>query len=272
MIRNEPRNSPSWLWRLTRILDPVNPAYAAAAIFAVVILLVALVLWWKPAPLLPDFSNIEDVAARKEAFFGYLAPLVESENQRIREQRKRLLELADSVADGQQLGRGERRWLQKLSRQYELDWNADDIDAMLEAFKKRVDVVPVALALVQAATESAWGQSRFAVEGNNLFGQWCYERGCGLVPLRRSAGQAHEVAAFGSVQESVSRYINNLNTHSAYQPLREIRFELRRAGQPPTAMALAEGLVRYSEKRETYVDEVKQVIRLNRPIIEAILE
>ena len=128
------------------------------------------------------------------------------------------------------------------------------------------------LALVQAATESGWGRSRFALEGNNLFGHWCYEPGCGLVPARRNQGAAHEVAAFDSISESVSRYLHNLNTHAAYAPLRAIRARLRQQDEPPTAMALADGLVLYSERRDEYVDEIKSVIRVNRPIIARVRE
>ena len=189
-----------------------------------------------------------------------------SENERIAEQRRRLLEVAESGSPGW----FERRWLAGLSAEYEVDWDPDAPLERIDLLRKRVDIVPVALALVQAATESGWGRSRFAVEGNNLFGHWCYRRGCGIVPARRESDAGHEVAAFVSVRQSVARYLHNLNTHDAYEPLRRIRARMRRQDRGLDAVALAEGLESYSERREAYVEEIKTVIRVNRPILERI--
>ena len=223
---------------------------------------------------LPDFDAVEDISERKQAFFDFLAPIVMAENRRVLGQRERLLDLARALRAGERIGLLDRRWLGRLAAEYDVARDPDapqertlEIVALLE---RRVDAVPVPLALVQAATESGWGRSRFATEANNLFGHWCYEPGCGLVPERRNAGAGHEVAAFDSVAESVRRYVRNLNTHDAYAPLRAIRARMRRDGESPTAMALADGLIRYSERREAYVDEIKMVIRVNRPIIEKV--
>lgn len=221
---------------------------------------------------LPDFGTIDDIQERKLAFFEYLSPLVQAENTRIQFQRERLLELIEREQAGESLGLADRQWLARLAAEYELEWPGEDRGLTLAELERRVDVVPVMLALVQAATESAWGQSRFARKGNNLFGQWCYSPGCGLVPAGRVAGARHEVAAFGSVRESVRRYINNLNTHSSYAPVRQIRAQKRGRGEPLHALDLVDGLVRYSERREAYVEEVKSVIRINRPLIEEVVE
>lgn len=250
-------------------LSGIDPRWAAGVLSIVAIAAVLLVVSFRPRPL-PDFDAIEDIPARKQAFFEYLAPIVRAENERVREQRRRLLEILDAAAAGDAPGWLDRRWLEKLSAEYEVEWNADRPLAGAETLSRRVDVVPVALALVQAATESGWGRSRFATEANNLFGHWCYEPGCGIVPARRNRDAAHEVAAFESVRESVARYLHNLNTHAAYLPLRMIRERLRAADRRLTAMALAEGLERYSERREAYVEEIKTVIRVNQPILERI--
>lgn len=254
---------------------PPWPALAAACVIVGVGLVLALFVS-PPSQRLPDFSAIEDISERKRAFFEFLAPVVEAENERILEQRARLLDLAERVRNGNRPGWLDRRWLDKLAAEYDVSWDPDLPPAeRLEAIavlERRVDAVPVPLALVQAATESGWGRSRFAVEGNNLFGHWCYVPGCGLVPGRRNADAAHEVAAFDSIPDSVSRYLYNLNTHAAYAPLRAIRARLRRQGESLTAMALADGLILYSERREEYVEEIKTVIRINRPIIERVRE
>lgn len=240
-------------------------AVAALVFFAAVAL-------YRPTPQpLPDFSHLQDATERKTAFFEFLAPLVAEQNERVRGQRERLLEVAPRVSDGERLGWSDRRWIRDLAAEYELNWPGDSREQTLELLIRRVDVVPVPLALVQAATESGWGRSRFARDGNNLFGQWCYTAGCGIVPGRRAETATHEVAAFESVSESVRRYINNLNTHRSYLPLRIIREALRGRGERPGALALADGLIRYSERREAYVTEIKQVIRANRPLIDRVL-
>lgn len=254
-----------------RILNSIGPALVGAAIVGLLALAVAALLW-PTAPQLPDFDGFDDVAERKQAFFEFLAPIVRDQNERVLDRRERLLRLAERLRAGAPVGWLDRRWLERLAEQYEVAWNRDEPLESVERLERRVDAIPVPLALVQAATESGWGRSRFAVEGNNLFGHWCYQRGCGLVPSRRNEDAAHEVAAFDSVVDSVARYLDNLNTHAAYAPLREIRVRLRRAGRPLTAMSLADGLVRYSERRDEYVDEIKTVIRVNRPIIEQVIE
>lgn len=247
-----------------------SPAWRGAIIIGTVLLLLAAVSWlvFPRTEPLPDFSSVERVDDRKQAFFGFLAPLVRDANQRIQQERARLLRIAQASEAGDMPGWFDRRWLARVSEKYEVEWDPEAPLAELETLRKRIDIVPVSLALVQAATESGWGRSRFAVEGNNLFGHWCYQPGCGIVPSSRNAGARHEVAAFDSVRESVRRYLWNLNTHSAYQPVREIRARLRRSEQPITAMALADGLTNYSERREEYVEEIKTVIRVNEDLLE----
>jgi len=274
MNKDEPRAQKSQI-APTKTRDHLLRALVAVGI--VVGLGAVLGVLFSQAPQrLPDFSTISDIPERKQAFFEFLAPMVDAENERVLAQRARLLDLAERIRAGDRLGWLDRRWLGSLAEEYEVAWNPDlDESERLEALElleRRVDAVPVPLALVQAATESGWGRSRFATEGNNLFGHWCYEPGCGLVPGRRNADAAHEVAAFDSVSHSVSRYLHNLNTHAAYAPLRAIRARLRRQGESLTAMALADGLLLYSERREDYVEEIKTVIRINRPIINRVRE
>lgn len=230
--------------------------------------LAAIVAAWlltRPTTL-PDFAAIEDVNERKSAFFSYLAPLVEAENARVTEQRKRLLEVADDLDEGESLGWLQQRWLQRLAKAYEVE-GENELSSLIETLKRRVDTVPMPLVLVQAAKESGWGRSRYAVQGNNLFGQWCYESGCGIVPKRRTAGAFHEVARFDSPADAVASYLRNLNTHAAYLPLRTLRAAIRERGSRPGALELADGLLLYSERRGEYVSEVKSMIRANRELM-----
>lgn len=222
----------------------------------------------QPAPSLPDFAAIEDVATLKRTFFSFLAPQVDAVNARVQAQRARLLPLADAIEQGQAPGWRDRRWLRSLAREYQVELDLQAPEAALALLRLRVDSVPVPLALVQAAAESGWGRSRFAVEGNNLFGHWCYVPGCGLVPESRAAAARHEVAVFDSVREAIRRYLHNLNTHPAYRPLRERREKLRRQGRPLETLALVDGLVEYSERRQAYVEEIRDLLEFNRALIE----
>ncbi|MBY6203494.1 glucosaminidase domain-containing protein [Halomonas denitrificans] len=247
--------------------------HGLVAFAALLLVTGALVLGLRPAPgPLPDFDLDGPADARKQAFFEFLAPLVREENARVAAQRERLLALEARLEAGQAPGWWAGRWLRARAIEYELEADPErTVEETVAALKLRIDTVPPALAMVQAAAESAWGRSRFARQANNLFGQWCYEPGCGMVPRRRSKGARHEVAAFESPRQSVRRYLHNLNTHPAYAPLRRIRAGLREAGEPPRALALADGLIRYSERRQAYVDEIKAVIRTNRPLIDEAL-
>jgi Bax protein len=128
---------------------------------------------------------------------------------------------------------------------------------------RRVDSIPEALILVQAANESGWGASRFAQQGYNFFGLWCFKKGCGFVPRQRDDDAKHEVAKFTDLSHAVMTYMRNLNRHYAYKDLRMIRENLRQDGKPVTARALASGLLSYSERGQEYINELKSMLRVN---------
>ncbi|WP_417688962.1 glucosaminidase domain-containing protein [Pseudidiomarina sp.] len=220
---------------------------------------------------LPDFSQYQQTADKKQAFFGFLAPLVTAENARIEEQRKGLQALYTKWRfNPDSLTREQHSWLAYLAKQYRVDFSLASVKEAQETFallKRRVDVVPETLVLVQAANESAWGTSRFALDALNLFGQWCFTEGCGLVPEARGAEATHEVRKFASVNESIASYMRNLNTHPAYFELRSLRIEQRRQGRDIRALDLTPGLLSYSERGEAYVEELNAMIRVNRPLI-----
>ncbi len=248
-----------------------KPARRRLGVVLAALCAVAVLVFWPRTERLPDFDGYGDVATMKRAFFAHLAPAIQAENQRVLEQRERLLAIADEHERGDAPGWLDRRWLQRLADEYEVEWDASDPEPALELLQRRVDMVPPALAMVQGAKESGWGRSRFAVEGNNLFGQWCYTQGCGLVPENRRAGAQHEVAAFDTLRAAVASYLHNLNTHAAYLPLRLLREQQREAGEKPRPEALIEGLTQYSERREAYVKEIRAMLRANRPIIEEVV-
>ncbi len=212
-------------------------------------------------PPLPDFSSYQQADDMKAAFIDYLTPIIEYQNARILKDRERLERITNSLMNGRLVLWFDREWLKQLAEKYGVDWKADEINSVASALIGRFDIVPASLVIVQAAKESSWGQSRFAVEGNNLFGHWCYDEDCGIVPEQRPDGAAHELRKFKTVSNAVRAYLRNLNTHDSYAELRRIRQRLRGNHLPVTGIALADGLLFYSERREAYVEEVKLMIQ-----------
>lgn len=212
---------------------------------------------------IPDFVSINDVQVKKQSFFNFIEPFVDQVNIEIIQQRQRVLAIQAKMQDGEELSASDLRYLSTLAELYELD--TDDLtDAeFLTVLLRRVDKIPASLALAQAANESAWGTSRFAQQGNNYFGQWCYSDGCGLVPNRRREGATHEVRSFDSVKDSVQAYIHNLNTFPSYQMLRRIRQQLRVQNKPVDGASLTDGLESYSSRGHDYIDELQNMIYSN---------
>jgi uncharacterized FlgJ-related protein len=185
-----------------------------------------------------------DVQAKKRIFFRAMAPLALRSNELIREERAELQRLAaaDTASES------EWEWLVEVAQNYRVQLPARDAppgewEGVAEEVFRRVDEVPVSLVLAQAANESGWGTSRFAAEGNALFGQWSFG-GSGMLP--------------------VVAYMRNLNSHPAYASLREARAAARAAGEPLSGWDLAGTLDRYSERGQDYVDELRGIIDFNR--------
>ncbi|MGF1686253.1 glucosaminidase domain-containing protein [Photobacterium japonica] len=212
----------------------------------------------------PNFAAMGNVAEKKTAFFAYLQPMIEQANHAIAQDRAALqMQFAQSTAPTT------TPFLQKIATQYRLPIPATGVDSTWQqALLARVDTLPAALVMSQAAIESGWGTSRFAVEANNYFGQWCYTQGCGLFPHQETGGNFHEVQRFSSTQAAIDAYFTNVNTNPAYQALREIRLQQHAAHKGITddamADALAEGLLHYSQIGEKYVQEIQAMIRDDR--------
>lgn len=209
---------------------------------------------------LPDFAKIADVKEKKETFFNTLYPILEEEEKHILKLRKALIEL-NKISFGD-LTPKQLAYISDVAVYYRLDAaiNKNTLNALL----KRVDIIPPSLALTQAAIESGWGSSRFSKQGNNLFGQWCFSKGCGMVPSSRDSGKAHEVAKFSSINTAVRAYLKNLNTNSAYQALRDKRAQIRKTNGEITGISLAQTLINYSEEREKYITKVTSFIKQNK--------
>ncbi|MCU7997500.1 glucosaminidase domain-containing protein [Shewanella oncorhynchi] len=215
-----------------------------------------------PVTQVPDFSAISDITEKKKAFFDFLRPIVQQQNAIILMERGFINEMLALVDNGKSLSDTELAQINALFDKYQ--YPARNVDAKsLASLLKRVDIVPESMVLIQAANESGWGSSRFAREGFNFFGEWCFTSGCGIVPSSRGSGKSHEVKVFSSVDESVSSYMRNLNSNTAYALFRSIRADLRSQELEPTADQLIYGLVNYSERQEAYIDELLDMLRHN---------
>lgn len=210
----------------------------------------------------PDFAAIKDTAKRKEAFFDYLQPFINRENGRLHKIRQQLLTLQQQLTQGHQFTLEEFAFIYSLFDEFKVDYPEADATGLKELLL-RVDEIPDGLVLNQAAKESGWGSSRFAIEGYNFFGQWCFKAGCGFVPSKRSSGKYHEVAKFPDIAASVNAYFYNLNTFYVYDDLRAIRADVRQLENQVSAQKLAHGLKRYSERGDAYVMEIQTMIVSN---------
>ena len=203
-------------------------------------------------------AKLRSPKLRKEIFIKTVLPLVLRANEEVQAERQRMLSLLVRKRAQDNLSASEKAFLAHLAAQYEVP--KGDLDEL----QQRVDVIPASLALAQGAEESGWGTSRFARQGNAVFGQRTFRKGDGLVPLRRAQGQSYEVKAFNSLYTSVRSYVWNLNTHFAYKTLRSKRAALRDGGKPLNGYALTGALERYSERGEKYVQTIRVIMRANR--------
>ena len=204
-----------------------------------------------------DMAAIRGARERKAVFLRTVLPLVLQVNEEILADRARLWDLRMKQRLDLPLDALDRLWLAAQSERYRV--RRDDIDALLG----HIDVIPPSLALAQAAEESGWGTSRFAREGNAVFGQWIFSTDGALTPRRRDAGLSHGVRAFSNLLDGARAYARNLNRHRAYREFRARRATMRLAGKPLDGAALASTLTRYSQRGDAYVATIRHLIDSN---------
>jgi Bax protein len=200
---------------------------------------------------------------KKRAFLLSMLPMVLMANQAIEAERQEIESLLARHDHQGLLQEEDLRCLQEMVDYYKLPGDPLTDQRARAMLLHRVDILPPSLVLAQAATESGWGTSRFAREGNNLFGQMTFRPGNGIVPANRRKGEIHEYKRFGTLFESVRSYMRNLNTHAAYREFRDLRAQLRRSGKPLSGVLLADGLNAYSTRNSDYIADVRAVIRAN---------
>jgi len=199
-----------------------------------------------------DLDNLQSVQLKKETFIKIVLPLVVAENEKILDDREKL----KAVIDKKFTTDKEKQWL----RQKLLEYKVKKSD--LKELMNRMDMIPVSIALAQAAKESGWGTSRFALEGNAIFGQWTWD-GQGIAPLKRDGDKNHKILKFPILRASVKAYKNNLNTHKSYSKFREKRKQLREKNKTITGLALTDTLKNYAQTGSEYTKILNQIIKQN---------
>ena len=203
--------------------------------------------------LLPnEIKKIENIQKRKDFFIQIILPLIIKENNNIKLDRKKLF----TILNKNKNSKAQKIWLNLKLKQYGVK-NKD-----LFTLKIRMDEVPISMAIAQAAKETGWGTSRFAQEGNALFGQWTWS-GEGIKPSGADDDSKHKVMKFKILQASVKAYQRNLNTHSSYKDFRSARAELRDEGKKLDSIILSEHLDKYAETGKEYVKTLQQIIKQN---------
>ena len=200
-----------------------------------------------------DLDALQNTKLKKETFIKIVLPLIVAENERIIADRKKLILLSDKKFTTDL----EKQWLRQKLLEYKV--KKGNINELL----LRMDIIPTSIALAQAAKESGWGTSRFALEGNAIFGQWTWS-GQGIAPLDRESNKNHKILKFPILRASVKAYQNNLNTHKSYLKFRKKRSSLREKKKKISGLELTETLNNYAQTGSEYTKILNQIIRQNR--------
>ena len=199
-----------------------------------------------------DLNTLGSTKKKRELFIKIILPLILDENQKITKDRKKLFKILGKNFNTA----GERVWLKRRFKEYKIE------DGDLSKLKMRMDIIPVSLALAQAANESGWGTSRFALEGNALFGQWTWSKK-GISPKNKDPNKSHKVLQFQILKASVRAYKNNLNTHNAYKEFREARAQLRQEDKTIIGLELVKYIKNYAAIGDKYVEILEDIIERN---------
>jgi len=199
-----------------------------------------------------DIKTLGNTKQKRELFIKIILPLILAENDKITQDRKKLFKILSKNFNTV----GERVWLKRRFKEYKIE------DQDLSKLKMRMDIIPVSIAIAQAANESGWGTSRFALEGNALFGQWTWSKE-GISPKNKDPNQSHKILQFQILKASVRAYKNNLNTHNAYQEFREVRAQLREEDKRIIGLDLTKYLKNYASIGEKYVAILDDIIERN---------
>ena len=199
-----------------------------------------------------DLKKIKSTNKRKETFIKIVMPLILIENEKIIEDRNKLFKILSKQSNSM----GEKVWLKRRFKDYDI--KGEDISEL----KLRLDIIPTSIAIAQAAKESGWGTSRFALEGNAMYGQWTWG-GDGIEPSQKDKKKEHKILKFPKLQSSVSAYMKNLNTHRGYSEFRKERSKIREKNKTVEGIDLVKYLYNYAQTGSEYVKILKKIIEQN---------
>jgi Bax protein len=215
-----------------------------------------------------DLDKISDVKRKKELFVEMMLPNVLKVNNEILAERKEFLEVFNKIKKNQKITDEERNYIEEKAKKYKVKSkffpsNEQRYINLVEELDYRINYIPVSLAIAQAAIESGWGQSRFAKEGNSLFGQWSWD-GTGIIPKDREEGESYRVKTFKDIQSAVRSYALNLNSHLSYKQFRINRYLILQRQNFIYGKNLVPNMILYSQLREKYLGLLKSVINSNK--------
>jgi Bax protein len=208
-----------------------------------------------------DFDQLQDVDLKKKLFYLIVLPLIHESNRQILLDREMIINIEKKFLR-KDLNENELQETILLAKKYKLDYSEINLK-LFRDLKQRINVIPVSLALAQAIVESGWGQSRFALEGNALFGQWTTNELKGIVPEDRDEDKSHAVRKFDNLTQSVQAYMHNINTHGAYYSFRVVRRIAERVQYTDPVSAKVKFLAAYAEIGQEYVDKLELIIESN---------
>ena len=209
-----------------------------------------------------DFSDIQDVPTKKKLFYLVTLPIIYKTNILIMQERRMVVNIEKKFAR-KELNENETNEVIRLSKKYKLDYSEIN-KKLFKKLKQRINIIPISLALGQAIIESGWGQSRFASEGNALYGQWTTREDRGIIPQDRDEDKTHAVLKFNNLSESVEAYMFNINTHPAYYNFRVVRHIDERLKYTDPISMKVKYLAAYAEIGDKYVDQLELIIASNK--------
>ena len=209
-----------------------------------------------------DFNELQDVTTKKKLFYLITLPIIFQTNSLILDDRKMIVNIEKKFSRTN-LNENETNEVIRLSKKYKLDYSEINLK-LFKQLKQRINIIPISLALGQAIIESGWGQSRFALEGNALYGQWTTNEQRGIIPEERDEDKSHAVLKFDNLEESVKAYMHNINTHGAYYSFRVVRRIAERVQYTDPISAKVKFLAAYAEIGDKYVDKLELIIESNK--------
>ena len=209
-----------------------------------------------------DFDQLQDVKLKKKLFYLITLPIIHESNRLILEDREMVINIEKKFLRAD-LNENEVNETVRIAVKYKLDYSTIDLK-LFRDLKQRINIIPVSLALAQAIVESGWGQSRFALEGNALYGQWTTNEQKGIIPEDRDEDKTHAVRKFENLKQSVQAYMHNINTHRAYYSFRVVRRIAERVQYTDPISAKVKFLAAYAEIGQEYVDKLELIIESNK--------